>query len=172
MRRRKQKWRLVRYSSQKKISCNQFPYHMLCEGWKWVVGKERKESLRRFNKTLWWGQRSAHKYYMRAEGRERKCWCKESTDKVGMLALMGLQLCLVSECFSIHCNTLFITERSSPVKHTPMRHAVTLPRASLCALALTSSVRLMFFTAWVLAVWRNEWTALRILCCLEQGWFG
>lgn len=58
---REEAWiKAVCCSSQKEISFNQCPYFMFCEGRKWALGKGRKESLRRFSKALWWGQRSAY----------------------------------------------------------------------------------------------------------------
>lgn len=161
---------MVHCSSQKEISFNQCPYYMFCEGRKWVVGRGRKESLRRFNKAFWWGQRSFHELYMSAErgGRTDILALVDQGSLWVELACWLWWVCsftaLIQRGFSFLFNAFFFLQCST----SPWDIAGLI--ASLYSLALTYSVRLMF-TAWVVIVWRNESIVLRFLWCVEQRWF-
>lgn len=94
-----------------------------------------------------------------------RCWTRKFKGRAGMLVLRGLQFYWHGQWWfrpPLQC-LVFALESSTDAGD------ITALKASHNTLALTYIVRLMVFTAWVVVVWRNEWTALRVLCCVEQG---
>lgn len=79
---------------------------------------------------------------------------------------------LVRGGFNLFCRAL-LALRTSLQCNTDLWDRTAL-KASFNTLAVTHSVRLMVFTAWVVVVWRNDWIVLRVVCVVwRRGlwWF-